>query len=135
MAASVLIVEDNTLLREVMALALAGAGYEAVISDGRDALATARSSQPGLILLDLVLPGVNGVEVCRQLRANVHTREIPIIVITGGTVPDGMDIVDVLSKPFPIQALLTRVNRRIVDDASSERVQNDSEGRVSTLVR
>ncbi len=81
-------------------------------ADGREALALARESQPDLILLDLMLPGVDGLEVCRELR---KTRDVPIIMLTAlGEEIDrvvGLELGadDYVTKPFSVRELLARI--------------------------
>src|SRR5512137_1145310 len=80
MSARVLVVDDEPSIVELLAYNLKRANYEVVIArDGEEALAKARQSQPDLIILDLMLPRLDGLEVCRALR---REREVPIIMLT-----------------------------------------------------
>lgn len=108
---SVLLVEDNVLLRDVMVLALDSAGYVTTPSSGAAAPRLAQTLRPHVILLDLGLPDVDGTEVCRQLRADERTASIPIVAITGSLLWDHGPFDDVLAKPFSMQALLHKVRK------------------------
>ncbi|MGB5061488.1 MAG: response regulator transcription factor [Candidatus Promineifilaceae bacterium] len=109
----VLVVEDDTTLLETLEYNLSHQGYEVVTAvNGRDALTLARSSQPDLIVLDVMLPGVDGFEVCRILRKELS---MPIIMLTArGEEIDKivgleMGADDYLTKPFSMRELLARV--------------------------
>lgn len=111
MPATVLVVEDNALLRDVMALALESAGYSATLTSGAEAAALACSARPDLILLDLGMPDLGGAEVYRRLRSDERTAYIPIIAMTGRPIPDDMRVDDLLAKPFTMQLLLHKVRK------------------------
>ena len=78
----VLIVEDDEPLAETLADMLADEGYQPVVSVDGDALDQARSQPPGLILLDVMMPGLDGTEVCRRLKADARTRQVPVVFLT-----------------------------------------------------
>src|SRR4051812_20922263 len=79
----VLVIEDERALTKVLAYNLEREGYEAIVAhDGQEGLRKAQTLLPDLILLDLMLPVLNGLEVCRELRAGDRTREIPILMLT-----------------------------------------------------
>jgi CheY-like chemotaxis protein len=79
----VLIVEDNEMNRDILSRRLRGKGYEIVLaSDGPSGLVTARALGPDLILMDLGLPGIDGWECTRRLKADEATRRIPIIALS-----------------------------------------------------
>jgi two-component system response regulator MtrA len=108
-----LIVEDDDALAELIALALQQAGYSTVVEpDGREAVAVALSAAFDLVLLDLRLPSLDGLEVCRRVRAE---SAVPIIIVTskGDTqdVVEGLDCGadDYLTKPFEVGELMARV--------------------------
>jgi DNA-binding response OmpR family regulator len=83
MSHKILVVEDDTTLQETLVYNLERQGYEVVATDnGRSALTLARSQQPNLIILDIMLPGIDGFEVCRILRKEVS---IPILMLTART--------------------------------------------------
>jgi CheY-like chemotaxis protein len=80
---TILIVEDNEPSRDVLARRLERRGYDVVVAvDGQDALAKARSARPDLILMDLGLPVMDGWEATRQLKGDLATRHMPIIVLS-----------------------------------------------------
>jgi two-component system, cell cycle response regulator DivK len=80
---TVLIVEDNELSRDALSRRLQRRGYEiAVAADGEQAVAVAHGAKPDLILMDLGMPGVDGWTATRQLKGDVATRHIPIIVLS-----------------------------------------------------
>ena len=121
----ILIVEDDQDIAELVARYLNKAGYTTeIVAAGRDALRTIATNAPDLLVLDLMLPQVDGLEICRAVRANTKTAAIPIIMLTArGEESDrivGLEIGadDYLSKPFSpgelvarIRALLRRVQR------------------------
>ena len=84
MQKKILVVEDNSELLELMRLGLKQAGFRiATASNGVDALKSARSAAPDLIVLDLVLPELDGFAVCERLRKDEATASVPVIVLTG----------------------------------------------------
>src|SRR5215469_14910545 len=79
----ILIIEDERPLTEVLTYNLQREGYETLVAhDGQEGLRKAQTLLPDLILLDLMLPIVGGLEVCRELRAGERTRSIPIVMLT-----------------------------------------------------
>ena len=112
----ILCIEDETNIRDLLQLVLQGAGYTVLLADnGTDGLAQAREQQPDLILLDLMLPGLSGQSVCRELKEDGATRNIPLVMVTAKTQP--ADIVlglesgadDYIVKPFDPDVLIARV--------------------------
>ena len=113
--ARILLVEDDVALREVTAMHLAGAGYDvAAVGDGDDALAACAARPPDALVLDLMLPGRSGLEVCRELRAR-HAPSPGVVMVTArGSEADmviGLDAGadDYVVKPFAPAVLLARV--------------------------
>lgn len=113
---TVMIVDDEPNLVELVAINLQRAGYRVVrASNGLDALRQIRTSRPDLILLDLMMPELSGIEVARRLRADPATSSVPILMLTArGSESDqvsgfaaGAD--DYITKPFSIRVLLARV--------------------------
>jgi DNA-binding response OmpR family regulator len=116
MPTRVLVVEDDPDIAALVARYLEKAGYAATrVSSGRDALDEVRAKAPDLIVLDVMLPHVDGLEVCRLLRANEHTASIPIIMLTARAeeseriVGLEMGADDYLAKPFSPNELVARV--------------------------
>ncbi|MGH9313051.1 MAG: response regulator transcription factor [Vicinamibacterales bacterium] len=114
--ARILVVEDDRDIADLIAHALAKAGYEADrVASGSDALAAARAAAPDAIILDLMLPGLDGFDVCRALRAQDGTASIPIIMLTArGEESDrvaGLELGadDYVTKPFSAKELVARV--------------------------
>jgi two-component system, OmpR family, response regulator MprA len=113
-AARVLVVDDDPKILSVLRRGLSFAGYEvALAADGLEALLVARDRPPDLVVLDVMLPGLDGLEVCRRLRAGDPA--VPILMLTAmDRVPDrvaGLDAGadDYLVKPFAFDELLARV--------------------------
>lgn len=113
---SVLIVEDEPAQMELLAYNLEKAGFAVLRADnGEEGLLIARESQPALIVLDWMLPELSGIEVCRQLKRNRETREIPVLMLTArGEEADkvrGLDTGadDYVVKPYSVSELLARV--------------------------
>src|SRR5437016_11569769 len=79
----VLVIEDERALCDVLVYNLQREGYETIVAhDGQEGLRKAQTLLPDLILLDLMLPGLGGLDVCRELRAGERTRDIPIVMLT-----------------------------------------------------
>ncbi len=112
----VLIVDDHADSREMCATLLELSGYRtAEAADGIEALQQSRELAPACILMDLTLPGVDGWEAARRLRADLVTREIPVIALSGRVAPPegfnraGAEFAAVLTKPFTPEALLAAI--------------------------
>jgi len=112
----ILVVDDEAVLVETIAYNLEQAGYRVVTAaDGSSALEAARTETPNLIILDIMLPGMDGLEVCRQLRREITTATTPILILTARS--DEIDKVvglevgadDYVTKPFGRRELLARV--------------------------
>lgn len=133
MKPSVLIVEDETALVELLRYNLEQSGFKVVVAgDGEEALAAAQEDVPDIILLDWMLPLMSGIEVCRQLRRQTSTANVPIIMLTArgeeGDRIRGLDAGadDYVSKPFSptelvarIRAVLRRIRPALADEALS----------------
>jgi two-component system phosphate regulon response regulator PhoB len=112
----ILIIEDERALTDVLTYNLRRDGYEtSVAHDGQEGLRKAQTTLPDLIILDLMLPLLSGIDVCRELRAGERTREIPIIILTAKAeemdqlVGFSMGADDYVTKPFSVKVLLQRV--------------------------
>ena len=111
-----LIIEDDRSLASVVEYNFANSGYEVFCAhDGQDGINQARSRLPDIILLDLMIPVVDGIEVCRQLRAESATRETPIIMVTAKSeevdqlIGFSVGADDYVIKPFSVRVLLEKV--------------------------
>jgi len=130
MSKPALIIEDDPDIAESVRYNLESEGFTPIVaSTGEQGLALALDSQnpPMVIVLDLMLPGMNGMELCRRLRRENQTRKIPIIMLTAKTSEAdriaGLDLGadDYIAKPFSVRELLARVRavlRRVDDDAT-----------------
>lgn len=112
----ILIVEDEVDILDVLEYALSREGYRVRSTrDGKNAVRLAREDAPNLVLLDLMLPGLDGIEVCRRLKSDTVTRAIPIIMVTAkGEESDivlglGVGADDYITKPFSPKELVARV--------------------------
>ncbi len=120
MKAKILVVDDEPDVLDLVSYNLTQAGFQVVTAeDGADALRKARSASPDLILLDLMLPELDGLEVCKLLRRDPQTSAIPIIMLTArATEMDrvlGLELgaVDYIPKPFSPRELVLRVKKRL----------------------
>jgi len=128
---SVLIIEDDPDIVELLQYNLQREGYPVFSArDGEDGLNEARKRKPGFILLDLMLPGIDGMEVCRELKQGDSTRHIPLIMITAkgeeNDVVLGLEMGadDYITKPFSPREVIARVKavvRRGSNKASTAR--------------
>jgi signal transduction histidine kinase len=116
----VLIIDDNPTNLEVLYSALSSSGYEVLIEmDGSNAIEQVRQNSPDLILLDVMMPEINGFEMCRRLQADSSTKAIPIIFMTA--LSDTKDkvkglslgAVDYITKPFQQEEVLARVRTQL----------------------
>jgi DNA-binding response OmpR family regulator len=117
MPEKILVVEDETALRETLAYTLKREGFDVLaVEDGPKALATAKEHPPDVILLDIMLPGIDGFEVCRRLRAGTN---VPILMLTARE--DEIDRVvglemgadDYIVKPFHMRELVARIKAQL----------------------
>ena len=119
MTKKILIVEDNELMTEVMTYILINNGYEVLaLNNGQDVFNTIRINHPDLIILDVMLPGINGKEICQLIKLNKTTQNLPVIMCSGDEyidealtqtgAPD-----DVLHKPFDISCLIEKVEYQL----------------------
>ena len=114
MAEKILVVDDEWELRNLLTEFLTGEGYDVIqASNGEEALELAEKEEPQVILLDVNMPGIDGIEVCRRLKEEDKTRFIPIIMVTAledrdlDAFVEGAD--DFVTKPFSLVELSFRV--------------------------
>jgi len=118
---TVLVVEDDVDLRHLLRQGLIFAGYDVQEARGGfEALRTLDSARPDLVILDLALPGIDGYTVREELAAQVHTRHIPIVVVTGSAEPlEWLDVNCLLRKPVTLDAVLEAVRRCLAVGAAT----------------
>ncbi|MBM4028421.1 MAG: response regulator transcription factor [Planctomycetes bacterium] len=114
----ILVVDDEADIRELVRLNLTREGYEVLdCESGEEAIRLARSQTPDLIVLDLMLPGMDGLEVCKKLKADSRTAPVPIVILTAkgeeADVVAGLEVGadDYVVKPFSGKVLVARVRR------------------------
>jgi two-component system alkaline phosphatase synthesis response regulator PhoP len=130
--ATIFVVDDEEDIRELVALNLGREGYKVIgLETGEQALKLARSQPPDLIVLDLMLPGMDGLEVCRTIKGDPHTQQIPIVMLTAkgeeADIVTGLELGadDYMTKPFSGKVLVARVRRilrRKTEEADEEEV-------------
>jgi DNA-binding response OmpR family regulator len=115
----ILVVDDEAIIVGTVTLILQSRGYEVIsASNGSEGLAKAKSEHPDLILLDIMMPVMNGHDVCVKLKADRNTKKIPVIMFTGQGDREailrahqtGAD--DYILKPFTMPTLLTKLNQQ-----------------------
>ena len=133
MTASILIVEDEEPIQILLTYNLQAEGFRVRATvNGEDVAHLVNEERPDLIVLDWMLPGISGIEVCRLLRARPETRDIPVIMLTARGeenervrgLATGAD--DYIVKPFSVPELLARIKtilRRVNPDAIAERLK------------
>src|SRR6266550_4376998 len=112
----VLVIEDDRSLGEVLSYNLKAAGYEVVVStDGQDGLLKAQVQSPEIVVLDLMLPVIDGLDVCRRLRAGASTKDVSILMLTAKAeesdelIGFSLGADDYVTKPFSVKVLLERI--------------------------
>lgn len=122
----ILLVEDNEMNRDMLSRRLKRKGYEVVIAvDGEKGVAMAQSEKPDLILMDLSLPGINGWDATRRLKAASETRSIPVIALTAHAMAGdrqkaleaGCDDYD--SKPIEFPRLLDKIQKLLPESCAN----------------
>lgn len=126
----ILVVDDDPAIAEMLTIVLQGEGFRTVVvGDGVEAVKAAEEHNPDLILLDVMLPGMNGIDVCKAIR---ETSTVPIVMLTART--DTVDVVlglesgadDYVHKPFKPKELVARVRarlRRTPEEAPTETIE------------
>ena len=125
----ILVVDDEIYIVHILDFSLGMEGYEVITAlDGEQALEKARADKPDLIVLDIMMPKLDGYETCKILKADAETKEIPVILLSakGRNVDQkigfevGAD--DYITKPFSPRKLVERINA-ILGQRSSQRMQ------------
>jgi two-component system phosphate regulon response regulator PhoB len=127
----VLVIEDDRSLAEVLTYNLKQAGYDVIVAtDGQDGLLQAELKLPQIVILDLMLPVVDGLDVCRRLRASSATKDMLIVMLTAKAeetdelIGFSLGADDYVTKPFSVKVLLERVKalrrRRTAEPTSDE---------------
>src|SRR5690606_28600375 len=116
----VLVIDDSPTITKVVQLVLTKAGYQVqTAADGEQGLASVRAQRPDLILLDFVMPRMNGYQFCRELVADAKLRDIPVVLMSakgdqvGERFVKVMGIVDSITRPFSPEAITAVVQHTI----------------------
>jgi two-component system, OmpR family, response regulator MtrA len=129
MTAKILVVDDDHAISEMLTIVLEAEGFESIaVNEGNEAVSAFQRHQPDLILLDLMLPGMNGVDICRAIR---QESSVPIVMLTAKT--DTVDVVlglesgadDYMTKPFKPKELVARIRARLrrTESAPNEMIE------------
>lgn len=138
--ATVLIADDDPFLRDILEHKLRTAGYAVdVVEDGRMALSLCQSRLPDLIVLDAMMPVIDGFEVLRRLKTNIQTSTLPVVMLT--SLRREEDIVgalrlgaaDYIVKPFIPDELLARINRLLPNRIDYEDRNNSNHARLARV--
>lgn len=126
--AKILVVEDDLMSAEMIKIRLAKQGYKVLVArTGEDGIRLAQEEMPDLILMDMLLPGIHGLEATIRLKKNVQTKKIPIFALTIMNSPDFIKacyqdgICVFLRKPYDFKELLKHLRRYIPDDTETSR--------------
>jgi two-component system, OmpR family, alkaline phosphatase synthesis response regulator PhoP len=135
----ILVIEDEEEIRELVAYNLVKQGYQVVLCDtGEEGLKLVRSELPDLIVLDLMLPGVDGLEVCRMLKRDPATETMPLVMLTAkgeeSDIVTGLELGadDYLTKPFSPRVLIARI-RAVLRRKSEEPLDGEEELRIHDM--
>lgn len=136
----ILVVEDEAPIQELLQFNLERKKYRVkVVDSGEEALSMASQFQPDLILLDIMLPGADGLEVCKRLKADPKTERIPIIMLTAlceeADIVTGLELGadDYITKPFSPRVLLARVKAALRRITAAKPVSSDDVITVHTI--
>ncbi len=139
--ADILIIEDDEIVARTIERSLRGKGFKITISNGGvEGLKIARQNNPDLVILDIIMPGMDGYTVCREMRANPLTSNIPILFLTAKIKDEdkiagfnaGAD--DYLSKPFNIDELILRVRAILRRTRRQAELQQSQEAAASAAI-
>lgn len=128
---TILIIEDEPTLVDILVYNLKKEGFEVIVAtDGQDGLRAAQSALPDLVILDLMLPIVDGLQVCRELRTSPKTKDIRILMLTAKCeevdeiIGFSMGADDYVSKPFKLKPLIFRVKALLRRSTAENRSQD-----------
>src|SRR5512135_832618 len=117
----ILNIDDSPTVQRLIEMILSSQGYQVVLaSDGEEGIAKAKSEKPALILVDFVMPKMNGFQVCKTLKEDPEFRDTPIILVTskgdkvGSKFVDTLGITEYFTKPFQPEELLAKI-REVID--------------------
>ena|SRR6185312_3191940 len=119
MSKKILIIEDNELMIDVMSYILTNSGYEVFsATNGDNVFNYIKANHPDLIILDAILPGMDGREICQLLKLNKATQKVPVIICSGDeTIDEALKQKgapdDILHKPFDINSLIEKVDHQL----------------------
>ena len=123
----ILVVDDEIYIVHILDFSLGMEGYEVITAlDGEEALAKATESTPDLIVLDIMMPKMDGYETCKALKANEHTKNIPVILLSAKgrnvDMQTGYDVGadEYITKPFSPRKLVDRINTMLGHTDSSD---------------
>ncbi|MDX6768041.1 MAG: response regulator [Elusimicrobiota bacterium] len=112
----IVVVDDEVLIRETVRLSLEHAGFAvSVVEDPARAFDAVKAAKPALVLMDLYMPGLDGRDLCRRLKADADTKAIPVVLFTGSNEPvdvvTGLDsgAVEYLAKPIDGEVLVRKI--------------------------
>lgn len=116
----VLVVDDSRTFQHMVHRILKAEGYESLQAlSGEDGIKMAESFRPDLIIMDVVLPGINGFQATRQIKKNLETKDIPVIIVSGNAQATEqfwvlkIGAVDFMTKPFSRKDLVTKLNEHL----------------------
>ena len=122
MAKTILVGDDDPAIRDLVKRVLQGAGYDVILAkNGDDAMVAASEQDPDLIILDILMPGLSGLEVLDRLKKQSATQDIPVVLLTGvsdrKTILKGLDLqaIDYITKPFSVEELIATVQKALGD--------------------
>jgi len=120
MSKKILVIDDETELLKAISIRLKASGYEVITAqDGQEGLEKAKSSNPDLIVLDILMPKMDGYEVCRLLKFDEKYKSIPVIMLTAKaqdidkTMGKKVGVDDYITKPFETQDLVDKIKKYI----------------------
>jgi two-component system phosphate regulon response regulator PhoB len=137
MQSNILVIEDEQSIADVIVYNLQKEGYTVHWErDGRDGLLRAQTTVPDLCILDLMLPGIDGLQICRLLKADARTKAVPVMMLTARSaetdeiVGFNMGADDYVTKPFRVQPLIHRIKAllRRADSAEAQKNQLEMHG-------